>query len=57
MVLEQPGRVVAEPVAQFAIRHQVAIELMIGNPRDISGRRLKAERYVLHGMISARPSS
>jgi hypothetical protein len=44
MMLQQPRRVVAELVAQFAIRHQVAIKLMIGNARDVCCRRLKAER-------------
>ena len=43
MMFEQPCRVVAKPVAQFAIRHQIAIELMIGNAGDVGRRRLKAE--------------
>ncbi len=48
MMLEQPGRVIAEPVAQRAIRHQVRIELLVGHAGHIGRRRLKSEPHILH---------
>src|SRR5512141_1164568 len=49
MMLEQPRRIVAELVAERAIRHQITIKLMIGNASHVRRRRLKAKQYVLHG--------
>jgi hypothetical protein len=48
MVLEQPGRVVAELLAQRAVRHYLAIERLVRFV-DVARRgRLKSERNVSH---------
>src|ERR1700712_393790 len=48
MVLEQPGGVIAEPVAERAIRQEVAIELLVGHACHISRCRLESEQNILH---------
>ena len=54
MVLEQPGGVVAKPVAKRAILHHLAVERLVGLV-DVAGRRgLEAEGNVVHSRVSSR---